>query len=47
MRNANFNIFGERVSSIAPTTQANIMHQNIIKMYAHFCVFDNTTFPEQ
>jgi hypothetical protein len=36
MRNANSNIFGRRVSSIVPTTPANIMHQNMIKMYANF-----------
>ncbi len=36
MPNANSNIFGKRVSSITLTTPANIMHQNIIKIYAHF-----------
>jgi hypothetical protein len=47
MQNANSSIFGKGVSSIAPATPANIMHQNIIKMYAPFLVFDNTTFPKQ
>jgi hypothetical protein len=35
-RNASSNIFGGRVYSIAPTTPANIMHQNIIKILTHF-----------
>ncbi len=34
--NANSNIFSTRVFSIAPITPANIMPQNIIKMFAHF-----------
>jgi hypothetical protein len=45
--NANSNIFGARVYSIALTTPAKIMHKNIIKMFTHFFVFDNTTFPRQ
>ncbi len=36
MHNANSSIFGKRVSSIAPATPDNIMHHNIIKMFAHF-----------
>jgi hypothetical protein len=36
MPNTNSNIFGGRASSIAPTTPANIMHQNIIKIYTNF-----------
>jgi hypothetical protein len=36
MHNANSNIFGTRIFSIAPTT-VNIMPQNIIKIFAHFC----------
>jgi hypothetical protein len=46
MRNANANIFEKRASSIAPTTPANIMHQNIIKILTHFFVFDNTSIPK-
>jgi hypothetical protein len=36
MCNTDSSISGKKVSLIAPTNPANIMHQNIIKMYAHF-----------